>query len=64
MSTVGIGSGAARFHRRTLRSALAQAVRWGWISQNPAAQASSARPKRTVRGSMSPADVRAVLAAG
>ena len=59
----GVGEGSIRNQLQTLRSALAQAVRWGWISHNPAAQASSARPKRTSRGSMSPAEVRAVFAA-
>ena len=63
MRRAGVGEGSIRNQLQTLRSALTQAVRWGWISQNPAAQASSARPKRTQRGSMSPAEVRAVLAA-
>lgn len=60
---VGVGEASIRNQLQTLRSALAQAVRWGWISQNPAALASYERPKRTVRDVMSADDVQKVMAA-
>lgn len=59
----GIGEASIRNQLQTLRSALAQAVRWGWISQNPASLASYERPKRTVRDVMSADDVQKVMAA-
>ncbi len=59
----GIGEASIRNQLQTLRSALAQAVRWGWITQNPASLASYERPKRTVRDVMTAEDVHAVLAA-
>ena len=59
----GVGEASIRNQLQTLRSALAQAVRWGWISQNPASLASYERPKRTVRDVMSAEDVQKVLAA-
>jgi integrase len=59
----GVGEGSIRNQLQTLRSALGQAVRWGWLSQNPAALASHERPKRTPRGVMSTEEVQRVLAA-
>jgi len=59
----GAGEGSIRNQLQTLRSALAQAVRWGWIGQNPAAMASNSRPKGSGRGAMSAEDVKAVIAA-
>lgn len=59
----GVGEGSIRNQLQTLRSALAQAVRWGWISQNPAALASHQRPKRAPRGVMSTDEVQRVLVA-
>jgi site-specific recombinase XerC len=59
----GIGEASIRNQLETLRSALTQAVRWGWITQNPASLASYERPKRTVRDVMTAEDVHAVLAA-
>lgn len=58
-----VGEGSIRNQLQTLRSALAQAVRWGWISQNPAALASGARSRTSARGAMSPEEVKAVIAA-
>ncbi len=59
----GVGEGSIRNQLQTLRSALGQAVRWGWLSQNPAALASHERPKRAPRGVMTTDEVRRVLAA-
>ncbi|MCU0270906.1 MAG: site-specific integrase [Acidimicrobiales bacterium] len=59
----GVGEGSVRNQLQTLRSALTQAVRWGWLSQNPAALANHERPKRTPRGVMSTDEVQRVLAA-
>lgn len=47
-----------------LRSALSQAVRWGWVSTNVASSARLTQRKRAPRESMSSEDVRAVLVAG
>jgi integrase len=57
-----VGEGSIRNQLQTLRSALSQAVRWGWISQNPAALANHERPKRTGRDVMTAEDVQRVLA--
>jgi len=59
----GVGDGSIRNQLQTLRSSLAQAVRWGWIVQNPAVMASSGRSKSAARGAMSVEDVKAVIAA-
>lgn len=59
----GVGEGSIRNQLQTLRSALAQAVRWGWLSHNAAASANHRRPKVTPRGVMSGEEVRRVLAA-
>ncbi len=47
-----------------LHAALTQAVRWGWISRNPASLAELSSRKVKPRGVMSAADVRAVVLAG
>ncbi len=58
----GRGEGALRTELQTLRAALTQAQRWGWITQNPAALASLGSPKQTPRGVMTTEDVHRVLA--
>jgi integrase len=57
----GVGDAAIRNRYSVLRAALAQAVRWEWVSTNVAATARLARRKRPPRESMSAAEVRAVL---
>jgi integrase len=47
-----------------LRAALTQAVRWGWISRNPASLAELRSRKVQPRGVMSSAEVRSVIEAG
>ena len=47
-----------------LRAALTQAVRWGWITRNPASLAELSSRKVKPREVMSAADVRAVVLAG
>jgi integrase len=59
----GVGEGSIRNQLQTLRTALAQAVRWGWVTHNPAAAANNRRPKATPRGVMSGDEVRRILAA-
>jgi len=59
----GVGESAISNRLQTLRAALSQAVRWGWISQNPAALATYERAKRTVCDVMSAEDVQRVMAA-
>jgi integrase len=61
MRKAGIGDGAIRNRHQTLRAALSQAVRWGWITVNPAALAEVRQPKRAPRGAMTPADVQRVI---
>lgn len=61
MRRAGIGEGSIRNQTQVLRSALTQAVRWGWISQNPATHASYQRPKRTDRDAMTTQEVQQVL---
>jgi integrase len=46
-----------------LRAALNQAVRWGWMSLNPATPARFAQRKRAPRSSMTPDEVKRVIAA-
>ena len=57
----GTGEGSIRNQLQTLRAALQQAVRWGWIPLNPAALATYDRPKRTPRGVMTQDEVQRVL---
>ena len=59
----GVGEQAIRNRHMVLRAALAQAMRWGWITSNPAALAKLTQPKTAPRGAMTPDDVRHVLAA-
>jgi integrase len=63
MRKAGIGEGAIRNRHQTLRAALSQAVRWGWITVNPAALAQVRQPKRTPRGAMTPEEVQRVIEA-
>jgi len=46
-----------------LRTALAQAVRWGWIATNPASNAPIEHPKRQQQRTLTSEEVRAVIAA-
>lgn len=57
----GVGDGSIRNQLQTLRSALTQAMRWGWIGQNPARLASDHRAKRTPRDVMAVEEVQKVL---
>lgn len=58
-----VGESSILNQHRILRSALAQAVRWGWLTVNPASLARLRHPKRQPRGTMPIEDVRSVLAA-
>jgi integrase len=59
----GVGEAAIRGRHATLRAALAQGVRWGWVGVNVASQARLRQLKRASRDAMSPDDVRAVIEA-
>ena len=59
----GVGEAAIRGRHATLRAALAQAVRWGWVGVNVASQSRLRQSKRAPREAMSAADVRAVIEA-
>jgi integrase len=59
----GAGEASIRNQHNVLRAALAQAVRWGWISINAAGAARLRHPKRSPRSAMTPDQVRTVLAA-
>ena len=63
MRKAGIGESSILNRHRMLRSALAQALRWGWLTVNPASLAQLRHPKRQTRGAMSAEDVQRVLAA-
>jgi integrase len=59
----GTGESSLLNQHRILRSALAQAVRWGWLTVNPASLARLRHPKTQRRGTMSAEQVQSVLAA-
>jgi integrase/predicted nucleotidyltransferase len=59
----GVGEAAIRNRHNTLRAALGQAERWGWVPNNVASLARLRAPKKAPRGSMTHEDVTAVLAA-
>ncbi len=59
----GVGEGSIRNQLQTMRAALTQAQRWGWITQNPAALAHKDAPKRTPRGVLRDDEVAALLEA-
>jgi integrase len=63
MRKAGVGESSILNRHRMLRSALAQAVRWGWLTVNAASLARLRHPKRPPRGSMSTDEVTSVLAA-
>jgi integrase len=59
----GAGEGSIRNQHQALRAALTLAVRWGWIVSNPAAVARLGQRKASVRGSLSPDEVRRAIEA-
>jgi len=59
----GVGEAAIRGRHMVLRAGLEQAMRWGWVHNNVASHARLRSAKRAPRSSMTPEDVRAVLAA-
>ncbi len=61
MRKAGVGEDAIRGRHATLRAALTQAVRWGWLGTNPAASARLRQPSRTPRQAMTAEEVRAVV---
>ena len=63
MRKEGVGEGAVRSRHGVLRSALSQAVRWEWVSDNVASRARLRQRRRTPRGSMSGDEVRSVITA-
>lgn len=63
MRKAKVGETAIRNRHSALRSALSQAVRWGWVGTNVATAARLRHAKRAPRSSMSAEEVRAVIAA-
>ena len=63
MEGQGLGEGAKRGRHAVVRAALSLAVRWGWLTANPAMAVPLGRRKRAPRGGISAEDVRAVLSA-
>jgi integrase len=59
----GAGDGSVRNQHQALRAALTLAMRWGWITSNPAAVARLGSRKTAPRGSLSPDDVRRAIEA-
>lgn len=59
----GTGESSIRNQHSVLRAALEQAVRWEWISRNPAKSAPIRQPKRAQRQVMSTGDVKRVVRA-
>jgi integrase len=57
----GMGDGAILNRHRTLRAALTQALRWGWVSANVAGLARLNLSRRPPRGAISEDEVRLVL---
>ena len=57
----GVGDAAIRNRHLVLRAALSQAVRWGWLTTNPASAARLRQRKRAPREALTMDDVRAVL---
>jgi integrase len=61
--TTGLGPNTIRQHHALVSSALAQAVRWGWIDKNPAAAASPPGKKKSGRKAPEPTEIRALIEA-
>jgi integrase len=59
----GIGEASIRNRQVVLQAALAQAVRWGWLSTNVASAARFTQRKRASRETITTPEVRAVLEA-
>lgn len=63
LQTAGTGDWSIRNQHAVLRAALTQAVRWGWITMNPATIARLEKRKQSSRGALTPEEVRRVIAA-
>ena len=63
MRKTAVGETAIRSRHAVLRAALAQAVRWDWVSTNGASNARLRQRRQTQRESMSVDEVWAVITA-
>jgi len=61
LARAGVGEGSIRNQHQTLRAAVTQAVRWGWVTTNVVAVAQLGRRKQAPRGAMGEDDVRLIL---
>ena len=62
--TTGLGPNTIRQHHALVSSALAQAVKWGWIDKNPAGAASPPGKKKVgPRRPPEPTEIRALIEA-
>lgn len=61
LARAGVGEGSIRNQHQTLRAAVTQAVRWGWVTTNVVAVAQLGRRKQAPRGAMGEDEVRRIL---
>jgi len=61
LARAGVGEGSIRNQHQTLRAAVTQAVRWGWVTTNVVAVAQLGRRKQAPRGAMGEDEVRRTL---
>ncbi len=61
LARAGVGEGSIRNQHQTLRAAVTQAVRWGWVTTNVVAVAQLGRRKQAPRGAMGEDEVRLIL---
>lgn len=58
MSDADLGDGTIRLHHNLMSGALRQAVRWGWLDRNPAANASPPKQPKTSRHAPTGEEIR------
>jgi integrase len=61
LARAGVGEGSIRNQHQTLRAAVTQAVRWGWVTTNVVAVAQLGRRKQAPRGAMGEDEVRRIM---
>ncbi|MGA2522353.1 MAG: site-specific integrase [Acidimicrobiales bacterium] len=61
LARAGVGEGSIRNQHQTLRAAVTQAVRWGWVTTNVVAVAQLGRRKQAPRGALGEDEVRRIM---
>lgn len=64
MQEKGLGARTVRMAHSVIRSALAQALRWGMLAQNPATLVGLPKQRRQEKRALDPEEIRKLLAAG